>query len=99
MAEEGERARQSEAYALPDGDRSGEIASDLGVFELLAANTNLPTPKPSRDPRHPIDDATWEGYFDADGRPKVPFEEFRKEVFRRVRWVNCRRRQSADTLC
>ena len=25
----------------------------------------------------------WEGWFESDGRPKVKFEEMRKEVFRR----------------
>ena len=50
----------------------------------MQASANLPIPKPTRDPRHPIDDTTWEGWFDAAGKPRITFEQFRGEVFRRV---------------
>lgn len=36
VAEEGERARQSEAFAIPNGPDKTVERSDLGVFELLA---------------------------------------------------------------
>lgn len=51
------------------------------------AHSNLPIPKPTRDPRHPIDDTTWESYFDSTGRPKLAVEQFHGEVFRRVRFI------------
>jgi hypothetical protein len=84
VAEEGERARRKEAQALPQAatDMAGEDSS-LGVFELLHSTANLPTPKPTRDATHPIDEKTWASWFAKDGRPTIPNEEMRKQVFRR----------------
>ncbi|KAF8654179.1 hypothetical protein AX16_003708 [Volvariella volvacea WC 439] len=82
VAEEGERARRREAQALPSSSLAEEDSS-LGVFELLHTTANLPTPKPSRDPRNPVDEKTWEKWFGADGRPVVRIEEMKHEVFRR----------------
>lgn len=86
VAEEGERARQREARAIPvNGESSSSDAEDgdLGVFELLHASTNFPKPRSTRDPRHPIDEETWLGWFQFNGKPRVRKEEMRKEVFRR----------------
>jgi hypothetical protein len=83
VAEEGERARRREAQILPSSSNLVEETSSLGVFELLHATTNLPTPKTSRDPRHPVDDQQWEKWFAEDGTPTVRIEEMRREVFRR----------------
>ncbi|KAF9264831.1 RabGAP/TBC [Marasmius fiardii PR-910] len=84
VAEEGERARKREAQTLtssPSGDDTEETS--LGIFELLQNTSNLPTPKPSRDPAHPVDEKLWENWFSEDGRPKIRIEEMRREVFRR----------------
>ncbi len=87
VAEEGERARQREARAIPTGQAAAgageEEAGSLGVFELLHTSANLPKPINTRDPRHPVDEATWLGWFHKDGRPRVREEEMKKEVFRR----------------
>ncbi|EJD02386.1 RabGAP/TBC [Fomitiporia mediterranea MF3/22] len=90
VAEEGERARQREVRAIPVGtgastpsDSRLDEDGELGVFELLHTSANLPKPRSTRDPRHPIDEETWLGWFQADGRPRVREEEMRKEVFRR----------------
>lgn len=85
VAEEGERARRREAQALPSSSSSAlvEEASSLGIFELLHSASNLPTPKSSRDPAHPIDARQWSKWFTEDGRPKVRIEEMKREVFRR----------------
>ena len=88
VAEEGERARQREARAIPAdassaGSSDAEEDTSLGVFELLHSSANLPKPRSTRDPRHPIDEETWLGWFQKDGRPRVREEEMRKEVFRR----------------
>ncbi|KAL1743936.1 rab-GTPase-TBC domain-containing protein [Schizophyllum fasciatum] len=84
VAEEGERARRREAQAVPSagGDLAQETSS-LGIFELLHSTSNLPTPKTSRDPAHPVDEKTWKRWFAPDGRPKVRVEEMKHEVFRR----------------
>lgn len=82
VAEEGERARRREAEALPTDSTENE-ASPLGIFELLHSTSNLPTPKSSRDPKRPVDEALWNSWFDEAGRPKVRVEEMRREVFRR----------------
>ncbi|KAI6045667.1 GTPase-activating protein gyp7 [Pisolithus marmoratus] len=84
VAEEGDRARRREAQALSasSGDLEEETSS-LGVFELLQSTINLPEPKTSREPRNPVDEGTWEKWFDTDGRPKVRIEEMQREVFRR----------------
>ncbi|KAG2092308.1 uncharacterized protein F5147DRAFT_822544 [Suillus discolor] len=80
----GDRARKREAQALPSSSSNVvEEISPLGVFELLHSTINLPSPKRSRDPAHPIDEALWAKWFDNDGRPKVRLEEMRRQVFRR----------------
>lgn len=83
VAEEGERSRRREAQALPSSPELPSEDSSLGVFELLQSTANLPTPKSTRTPQRPIDEKTWKGWFDTQGRPKISWEEFRKEVFRR----------------
>jgi hypothetical protein len=84
VAEEGELARRRESQAIPSSNTDvGEETSSLGVFELLHTASNLPTPKTSRDPNHPVDEKTWEDWFDEIGRPKVAIEAVKKEVFRR----------------
>jgi hypothetical protein len=85
VAEEGERARRREAQSLPSLSSSGlaEETSSLGIFELLHSTTNLPTPKPSRDPAHPVDEKTWVQWFAEDGRPKIGIEEMKREIFMR----------------
>ena len=84
VAEEGERARRREAQAIPSSSEdAGEESSSLGIFELLHNTSNLPTPKTTRDPKHPVDTGMWLGWFDSTGRPNVSKEEMRKEVFRR----------------
>ncbi|CAE7205252.1 unnamed protein product [Rhizoctonia solani] len=80
VAEEGERARRREARVVGGGDKE---EGELGVFELLAKSANLPTPKSTRHPKDAIDKATWLGWFDETGRPKISEEEMRGEVFRR----------------
>ncbi|KAL5532677.1 GYP7 [Sanghuangporus sanghuang] len=90
VAEEGERARQREARAIPVVSGTSTPSSsrmnedgELGVFELLHTSVNLPKPRSTRDPRHPVDEETWLSWFKADGRPRVRKEEMRKEIFRR----------------
>ena len=84
VAEEGERARQREARVIPTNELpSGAEESELGVFELLHSSANLPKPRSTRDPRHPIDEETWLGWFHKGGKPRIRKEEMRKEVFRR----------------
>lgn len=83
VAEEGERARRQESQAIPSSGDAGEESSSLGIFELLHNTSNLPTPKTTRNPKHPVDTETWLNWFDSTGRPKVSKEEMRKELFRR----------------
>ncbi|KAF9792136.1 GTPase-activating protein gyp7 [Thelephora terrestris] len=84
VAEEGERARRREAQVIPSSDEdAGEESSSLGIFELLHNTSNLPTPKTTRTPKHPVDTEMWMSWFDSTGRPKVSKEEMRREVFRR----------------
>ena len=83
VAEEGERARRQESQTIPSSGDAGEESSSLGIFELLHNTSNLPTPKTTRNPKHPVDTETWLGWFDDAGRPKVSKEEMRKEVFGR----------------
>jgi TBC1 domain family member 15 len=85
VAEEGERARRREAHTLPSDSNGGvtEEQSELGIFELLQSTANLPTPTPTRDPKHPIEMKDFEAWFDKDGRPTISIENFRQEVFRR----------------
>jgi TBC1 domain family member 15 len=82
VAEEGERARRREAQILTSPDLAEETSS-LGIFELLHSTSNLPTPKSSRDPAHPVNETHWKKWFAEDGRPKIRIEEMRREVFRR----------------
>ncbi|CCM02409.1 uncharacterized protein FIBRA_04507 [Fibroporia radiculosa] len=82
VAEEGEKARRRETQTLPSSELVEE-SSELGIFELLQPITNLPTPKTSRDPNHPVDEQTWESWFDDNGQPTIRVEEFKHEVFRR----------------
>ena len=84
VAEEGDRARRKEAQALSASSSDlEEESSSLGVFELLQSTINLPTPKTSREPWNPVNEKTWEGWFDAEGRPTVRMEVMKREVFRR----------------
>lgn len=83
VAEEGERARRSEAQALPSSSDVAEETSSLGIFELLQSTSNLPTPKSSRDPSHSVDERMWKSWFDADGKPNIRRDEMKHEVFRR----------------
>ena len=85
VAEEGERARQREVRTI-GGGMTGEEEEDggLGVFEVLRQSANLPTPKSTRDPKHPVDKETWSNWFAGDGRPLVSKEYMRQEVFRKV---------------
>ncbi|KAK0450802.1 rab-GTPase-TBC domain-containing protein [Armillaria borealis] len=69
VAEEGERARRREADALPSSSNLAEESSSLGIFELLHSTSNLPTPKTSRNPTHPINELMWSQWFAEDGRP------------------------------
>ncbi|CAL1704533.1 unnamed protein product [Somion occarium] len=83
VAEEGERSRRMEAQTLPSSSELPAENSSLGVFELLQSTSNLPTPKSTRDPLHPVNEATWKGWFNADGTPKVTREVMKREIFRR----------------
>ncbi|PBK78088.1 RabGAP/TBC [Armillaria solidipes] len=83
VAEEGERARRREADALPSSSNLAEESSSLGIFELLHSTSNLPTPKTSRNPTHPINELMWSQWFAEDGRPTVRIEHMRREIFRR----------------
>ncbi|KAI0273404.1 RabGAP/TBC [Gloeopeniophorella convolvens] len=85
VAEEGERARRREAQAIPAnaGASSSEETSELGIFELLHSTANLPTPKSSRDPKHPIGVEVLQEWFAPDGRPTISKEKLLQEIFRR----------------
>ncbi|KZT67787.1 RabGAP/TBC [Daedalea quercina L-15889] len=83
VAEEGERARRREAQTLSSSSEMEEESSDLGVFELLHSTANLPVPRSSRDPKHPVDETMWRSWFDEEGRPNVRIEGMKREVFRR----------------
>ncbi|EMD38374.1 hypothetical protein CERSUDRAFT_113536 [Gelatoporia subvermispora B] len=84
VAEEGERNRQREAQTLPSASSDlAEETSSLGIFELLQSTSNLPTPKSSRDPKHPVDERLWKSWFNEDGTPKVRMEEMKHVIFRR----------------
>jgi len=93
VAEEGERARQREALgpARASADQHEET-SDLGVFELLAETSNLPPPKPTRDPRHPIDKKLWDSWFNSEGRPTIRWIDAKGEIFRKGLTVDCKRK-------
>jgi TBC1 domain family member 15 len=87
VAEEGERSRLRESLPSTSGAQAPDDdseASSLGIFELIHSTSNLPIPRPTRNPRHPVDRTQWEAWFSIDGRPKVSKREMRVEVFRRV---------------
>ena len=85
VAEEGERARRREAQAIPANASvsATEENGDLGVFELLHSTANLPTPKTSRDPKHPVGVDAFTEWFAPDGRPTISREKLRMEIFQR----------------
>ena len=84
VAEEGERARRREAQAIPaNAAASATETGELGIFELLHSTANLPTPKSSRDPKHPVGVEVFGEWFTPDGRPLITMEELRMEIFRR----------------
>ncbi|KAG8754030.1 GTPase activating protein [Serendipita sp. 396] len=82
VAEEGERSRQREiqSQGLAGDD---EEDSGLGVFEIIRKSRNVPTSRSTRDPKHPVDREMWAGWFAGDGRPIVPIDYMRQEIFRR----------------
>ncbi|EJU05764.1 RabGAP/TBC [Dacryopinax primogenitus] len=82
VAEAGERARQQESPADPDSSLL-HVSSDLGVFEVLATSNNLPPPKPTRNPKAPIQEHEWDAWFSSTGRPTVEWSFVRTEIFRR----------------
>ncbi|KAH8980924.1 RabGAP/TBC [Lactarius hatsudake] len=85
VAEEGERARQREARAMPANASASatEENGELGVFELLHSTANLPTPKSSRNPKHPVGVEAFTEWFAPDGRPTISREKLRMEIFQR----------------
>jgi TBC1 domain family member 15 len=84
VAEEGERARRREAQAIPaNATASTTEAGELGIFELLHSTANLPTPKSSREPKHPVGVEALGDWFAPDGRPLITMEKLRTEIFRR----------------
>ncbi|KAH9946071.1 RabGAP/TBC [Epithele typhae] len=84
VAEEGERARVREAQAMPAASADlAEEDSSLGIFELLQSTSNLPRPKTSRNPKQPVTEKMWRGWFNADGSTKVRWEEMQRQVFTR----------------
>lgn len=85
VAEEGERARQREIHSHTAGGEGDEEDSGLGVFEVIRKSSKLPKSRSTRDPKHPVTRDTWAGWFAGDGRPIVPIDYMRQEIFRRVR--------------
>ena len=85
VAEEGEQARRREAQAIPANAATSttEESGELGIFELLHSTANLPTPKSSRDPKHPVGVEVLGEWFGPDGRPLITMETLRMEIFRR----------------
>jgi hypothetical protein len=85
VAEEGERARRREAQAIPANASASvtEETGELGIFELLHSTANLPTPKSSRDPTHPVGVEAFTEWFAPDGRPRISRERLRMEIFQR----------------
>ncbi|KAF8590588.1 RabGAP/TBC [Ramaria rubella] len=94
VAEEGERSRLREALPITGAQQSDDDSetSSLGIFELIHSTSNLPIPRPTRNPRHPVDAAQWDAWFNKDGRPRVSKEEMRAEVFRRGTAYEIRRK-------
>jgi hypothetical protein len=85
VAEEGERSRQREIHSQSRSGDEDEEDSGLGVFEVIRQSGILPITRSTRNPKDPIDRETWSGWFAGDGRPIVPIDYMRQEVFRRVR--------------
>ena len=85
VAEEGERARRREAQSIPANAvaPTAEESGELGIFELLHSTANLPTPKSTRDPAHPLGVEVLSEWFGPDGRPLTTMERLRLEIFRR----------------
>ena len=85
VAEEGERARRREAQAIPANAAAStaEESGELGIFELLHSTANLPTPKSTRDPTHPVGVEVFNEWSGPDGRPLITMERLRMEIFRR----------------
>ena len=90
VAEEGERARRNEVAgraglgaSSTDADADADtddLTSSLGVFSFLSSpNSKRPIPKPTRDPKHPINSVDWAS-FAAQGQDEL---FVRKEIFRR----------------
>lgn len=84
VAEEGERSRRREVHANATGADSDEEDSGLGVFEIIRQASSLPISRTTRDPKHAITREVWAAWFAGDGRPIVPVEYMRQEVFRKV---------------
>jgi TBC1 domain family member 15 len=83
VAEEGERSRQQEIHSHDSGD-GDEEDSGLGVFEVIRKSSKLGISRSTRDPRHLVTRDSWASWFAGDGRPIVPIDYMRQEVFRRV---------------
>ncbi|KAF8503378.1 RabGAP/TBC [Russula emetica] len=85
VAEEGERARRREAQSIPANAAAptAEESGELGIFELLHSTANLPTPKSTRDPTHPVGVEVLSEWFGPDGRPLITMERLRMEIFKR----------------
>lgn len=83
VAEEGERARRREIHSQVGGIDDDEEDSGLGVFEVIRQSRNVPISRSTRDPKHPVDRDMWAAWFAGDGRPIVPIDYMRQEIFRR----------------
>lgn len=83
VAEEGERARQREIHSHAAGGGDEEEDSGLGVFEVIRKSSKLPRSRGTRDPKHPVTRDAWASWFAGDGRPIIPIDYMRQEVFRR----------------
>lgn len=86
VAEEGERARRTEASSrvgtagTEDKSDLDDLTSSLGVFSLLSSpNSKRPIPHPTRKPQQPISSRDWES-FAAQGRDEL---YVRREIFQR----------------
>jgi hypothetical protein len=86
VAEEGERARQKEIRLQAIGADGEEEDSGLGVFEIIRQANTFSSSRSSRDPKHPITREIWGSWFAGDGRPIVPIDYMRQEVFRKVHY-------------
>lgn len=84
VAEEGERSRQREIHSKARTGEEDEEDSGLGVFEVIRQSGSLPISRTTRNPKNHIDRETWSSWFAGDGRPIVPVDYMRQEVFRRV---------------